>query len=37
MKKLGSLPVLSLTIVGLLLAATAAKADPLSLTFIQSF
>jgi hypothetical protein len=35
MKRLGSLPVLSLTIVGLLLAATAANADPLSITFTQ--
>jgi hypothetical protein len=33
MKRLGSLRLLSLTIVGLLLAATAANADPLSLTF----
>jgi hypothetical protein len=36
MKKFGSLPFLSLTIVGLLLAATAANADPLSLTFTQA-
>jgi hypothetical protein len=36
MKRLGSLPLLSLTIVSLLLAATAANADPLSLTFTQA-
>ena len=37
MTKLRSLLFLSLTIVGLLLAATAANADPLSLTFTQAF
>ena len=37
MTTLRSLLFLSLTIVGLLLAATAANADPLSLTFTQAF
>jgi hypothetical protein len=36
MKRLGSLPLLFLTIAGLVLAATVANADPLSLTFTQS-